>query len=126
MERLSKSREDYLEAILMITKSKGSCLSVDIANHLSITKASVCVAVKNLEFDGYITRDGNDIKLTDKGKKIAGSVFEKHLFITEMLVDVGVNKKTAERDACLMEHNISNESYQKLKKWWKANKTQKT
>lgn len=120
MERVTKSREDYLEAILMIREEKGYCFSVDIARRLSFSKPSVSVAIKNLERDGYIRRIENDIQLTETGHEIASRTLEKHRFFTEVLQSIGVSAAMAEHDACLIEHHISEESYRKVKACWEG------
>lgn len=123
MERLTKSGEDYLEAILMIRNEKGYCFSVDVARRLAFSKPSVSVAIKHLERDGFIRRDENDIHLTEAGHEIAARTLEKHQFFTEMLEGLGVGAELAEHDACLIEHHISEESYRKVKDFWSARNT---
>ena len=115
----TKSMEDYLEAILMIQEEKGVCRSVDIANHLSFSKPSVSVAVRNLEQDGSITRsrDGS-ILLTPKGEAIARDILERHRFLTAFFVSIGVDPEVAENDACGMEHSISDESFECFRRWY--------
>lgn len=115
MNRISQSSEDYLEAILNIRKSKGSCFSVDIADELSVSRPSVSRAVKLLEADGYITREQNDIILTESGLEVAQKILERHLFFTKVFTLLGVDRGTAEHDACLIEHRISDISFQKIK-----------
>ena len=117
----TKSMEDYLEAILMIQEEKGVCRSVDIANHLSFSKPSVSVAVRNLEQDGSITRsrDGS-ILLTPKGEAIARDILERHRFLTAFFVSIGVDPEVAENDACGMEHSISDESFECFRRWYNA------
>lgn len=114
--RLGQSMEDYLEAILIIQKQKGMVRSVDIARHMGYSKPSICHAVSVLKKGNYLTMDNEGyLHLTDMGKEIAGKIYERHLFLTGMLVDAGVSKEVAERDACKMEHGISDESFEKLK-----------
>ena len=117
----TKSMEDYLEAILMIREEKGICRSVDIANHLSFSKPSVSVAVRNLEQDGSITRgrDGS-ILLTARGEAIARDILERHRFLTAFFVAIGVDPEVAEADACGMEHSISDESFEHFRRWYSA------
>lgn len=104
----------------MIRNEKGYCLSIDIARRLSFSKPSVSVAIKNLEREGYIRRDENDIHLTEAGQEIAARTMEKHRFFTEVLEGLGVGAEMAEHDACLIEHHISEESYRKVKACWEA------
>lgn len=115
--KILESAENYLEAILMITKEKGYCRSIDIANLLNFSKPSVSVAMKNLRENGYITvEDEGHLKLTDKGTEIAIKVFERHHFLTEWLIHLGVSPETAAEDACRMEHVISEETFNAMKK----------
>ncbi len=115
--RLGQSMEDYLEAILIIQKQKGMVRSVDLARHMGYSKPSICHAVSVLKKGNYLIMDSEGyLHLTDSGKEIAEKVYEKHLFLTDMLVSAGVSKEVAERDACKMEHDISDESFGKLKK----------
>ena len=114
--RLGQSKEDYLEAILVIQKQKGMVRSVDIARHMGYSKPSICHAVSVLKKEDYLTVDDEGfLHLTDTGKEIADKIYEKHLFLTGMLVNAGLSKEVAERDACKMEHGISDESFGKLK-----------
>lgn len=114
--RLGQSMEDYLEAILIIQKQKGMVRSVDLARHMGYSKPSICHAVSVLKKGDYLTMDSEGhLHLTDSGKEIAEKIYEKHLFLTGMLVNAGVSKEVAERDACKMEHGISDESFGKLK-----------
>ena len=113
---LHASREDYLEAILILQRQKGMVRSVDVARHLEVTKPSVCHAVATLREGGFLTMDSDYfLHLTDVGREVAEQIYEKHRFFTERLIAAGVDPATAERDACRMEHVISNESFQRLK-----------
>lgn len=110
------SGEDYLEAILMLQKKKGMVRSVDLARHMGFSKPSICHAVKVLKQGGFLTMDGNGyLHLTDEGREVAERVYEKHQFFTDSLIEMGVDPKQAEADACRIEHVISEESFQKLK-----------
>ena len=113
---IKESAENYLEAILMIKKKNGFVRSIDIANQLKFTKPSVSVAMKGFREDGYITveHDGS-INLTDKGLKIAQNVYERHEVIAKALIALGVDEKTAYEDSCKIEHDISAETFDKLK-----------
>ena len=114
---LTSSMEDYLEAVLILHQKHGSVRGVDIAVHLGVTKPSVSRAVKELSKSGYIVKntDGT-LSLTETGLRLAEQIYEKHRFFTERLIAAGVDPKTAEQDACGIEHVISSESFQKLKK----------
>lgn len=112
------SGEDYLEAILILQKQMGESAvrSVDLARHMGFSKPSICHAVSVLKNGNYLVVDNEGyLHLTDSGKTIAEKIYEKHLFLTGMLVNAGVSKEVAERDACKMEHSISDESFKKLK-----------
>ena len=114
--KIHASGEDYLEAVLILQKQKGTVRSVDVARHLEVTKPSVCNAVATLREGGFLTMDSDYfLHLTDVGREVAEQIYEKHRFFTERLIAAGVDPATAERDACRMEHVISNESFQRLK-----------
>ena len=121
--RIKESAENYLETILMIKKQKGSVRSIDIANDLGVTKPSVSVAMKSFREEGYITVDENgSIELTEKGMEIANRVYERHEIIAKALMAIGVSKETAYEDSCKIEHDISNETFKKLKTFLKNTK----
>ena len=116
--KLHASGEDYLEAILILQKQKGESAvrSIDLARHMGFSKPSISHAVGVLRDGNYLTMDNEGyLHLTDSGKDIAEKTYEKHLFLTDMLVNAGVSKEVAERDACKMEHSISDDSFKKLK-----------
>ena len=113
---LRASGEDYLEVILVLQKQKGVVRSVDVARHLGVSKPSVCHAVATLREGGFLLMDeDNFLHLTDAGCEVAEQVYEKHRFFTQRLIAAGVDPKTAEADACRIEHVISDESFQRLK-----------
>ena len=110
---LHQSGEDYLEAILMLQKEKGIVRPIDVAQHMGGSKPSVCHAVKK---GGFLTMDEDfSLHLTDVGQEVAEQTYEKHCFFTRLLTEAGVDPKTAERDACRMEHMISESSFRHLK-----------
>ena len=112
-----ESVQDYLETIYLLSKEKPQVRSIDIANELSYSKPSVSVAMKNLRNNGYIeVADNGYITLTDSGLSIAESVFERHSLMTQFLIHLGVSPEIAKEDACMMEHDISEESFEALKK----------
>ena len=114
--KLHASGEDYLEAVLVLQKEKGMVRSVDVARHLEVTKPSVCNAVATLRDGGFLTMDSDYfLHLTDVGREVAEHIYEKHRFFTERLIAAGVDPKTAEADACRIEHVISDESFERLK-----------
>ena len=119
--KLHASGEDYLEAILVLQKQKGMVRSVDVARHMNVSKPSVCHAVATLKNGGFLTMDdGFFLHLTNIGREVAEQIYEKHRFFTERLIAVGVDPETAERDACRIEHVISEESFRRLKATEKA------
>ncbi len=114
--QIYESAEDYLEAILIIRECKGIVHSVDIAEELGFSKASVSVAMKKLRENGYITmeKDGS-IKLQDEGERIAQRIYERHRLFTEYFISLGIDPKTAQDDACRIEHDLSDETFEKMK-----------
>ena len=117
MKRLSESVEDYLETIFILSKDGSTVRSIDIANELEFSKPSVSIAMKNLRESGYINvKSGGLIELTQSGREIAQRVYERHKLISDWLIFLGVDRKVALRDACKMEHGLSEESYLALKK----------
>ncbi|MBQ8162125.1 MAG: metal-dependent transcriptional regulator [Clostridia bacterium] len=114
---IHESAEDYLESILMLRLEKGYARSVDIAQRLNVTKPSVSVAMKQLRENDYILMDDDNlITLTEKGKAIAERIYDRHTTLTEYLVMLGVNRETAREDACKMEHDLSEETFQTFKR----------
>ena len=110
------SGEDYLEAVLVLQKEKGMVRSVDLARHMGFSKPSISHAVGVLKNGGFLTVDEDGyLHLTEDGREVAEKIYERHQFFTEQLVAVGVDRETAERDACRIEHAISEETFQKLK-----------
>ncbi len=115
---IKESAENYLESILMLREKNGTARSIDVARDLQFSKASVSVAMKNLRQEGYITVDGDgEIYLTDKGKKVAESMYERHKLIAGALIALGVSEEIAYADSCKIEHDISDETFECLKKY---------
>ena len=115
--KIQESAENYLETILVLKKRKPDVRSIDIVAELSFAKPSVSIAMKKLRENGYITMDKDGfIKLTDTGQAIAERVYERHLLFTEWLINLGVDEQTAKEDACRMEHVISAESFEAIKR----------
>ncbi len=114
--KIHESGENYLETILMLQKKTGFVRSIDIANELGYSKPSVSVAMKNLRENGYIEvmSDGN-IVLLPPGEEIAVRLYERHRVLTEFFVRLGVSERTAEEDACKIEHILSGESYEAIR-----------
>ena len=116
--KIQKSAEDYLETILILKNRKGVVRSIDIVNELEFSKPSVSVAMKNLRENGYIDIDNNGyISLLAKGMEIAETMYERHIAISNWLIAIGVNPETAVDDACKIEHVISAESFEAVKKF---------
>ncbi len=113
----NESAENYLETILMLSKRRPVVRSVDIAEELGFKKSSVSVAMKNLREKQHITvtKEGF-IYLTPSGREIAEMIYERHELLTKWLVHLGVNEKIAAADACRIEHDISKESFEAIKK----------
>ena len=117
MMKLYASGEDYLEAILVLQKKLGMVRSVDVARHMEVSKPSVCHAVASLRDGGFLTMDEDHfLHLTDVGREVAERIYERHCFFTEQLIATGVDPKTAEADACRIEHIISQDSFEKIRR----------
>ena len=121
VNKLHASGEDYLEAVLVLQQKQGMVRSVDVARHLEVSKPSVCHAVAILRDGGFLMMDeDNFLHLTEPGREIAEKIFERHQFFRDQLIAAGVSPDVAERDACKIEHVISDESFRKLKENAKA------
>ena len=115
--KIHESAENYLETILILKSRNGSVRSIDIANELNFSKPSVSVAMKNLRENGYITIDSSGmISLNPTGLEIAEKIYERHTLISDWLIRLGVDPDTAAEDACRIEHVISEESFNAIKK----------
>ena len=113
---IKESAENYLETILMIKNKKGIVRSIDIANELGFSKPSVSVAMKRFREEDYILMDANgEITLTEKGKAIAERIYERHQLIAKALIYLGVDEETAYEDSCKIEHDISDQAFEKIK-----------
>ena len=114
--KVHESAENYLETILVLSLKGSRVRSIDIVNELEYSKPSVSVAMKNLRTKGCIVMDGEGyITLTEKGRKIADTIYERHVAISDWLIFLGVDKKTAVHDACKMEHAMSEKSFLAIK-----------
>ena len=114
---IHKSSEDYLEAMLMLREQNGYIRSVDIASLLGVTKPSVSYATKRLRENGYITMDADGlIRLTEQGMEIAAQMYERHQVLTRLLVGLGVSPEIAREDACKIEHDLSVESFEAIRR----------
>ena len=115
--KIGESAENYLETILVLMARNGSVRSIDIANELNFSKPSISIFMKNLKAAGYIKIDNCGlITLTESGKAIAETIYERHRLLSEWLVKLGVSPETAAADACKIEHVISAESFEAIKK----------
>lgn len=114
---IHESAEDYLESILVLCKQHGFARSVDIAARLGVSKPSVSFAMKKLRENSYILMgDDNRITLTEAGEAIAQRVFERHDLLCNMLIRLGVSEETARADACKIEHDLSDETFDAIRK----------
>lgn len=121
--KIQESAENYLETILILAKINKSVRSIDIVNRLDFTKPSISIAMKNLRENGYIKMDADGyITLTDKGYEIANTIYERHTFLSNWLIKLGVDKDVALEDACKIEHVISDESFEAIKNHTLTNK----
>ena len=119
----NESKEMYLETILLLSQKGGTVRSIDISEYMGYSKPSVSRAMGLLKEDGYIKENYRDgIVLTEKGRKKAKEIYDRHTTLTKMFVSLGVDEKTAADDACKIEHDISPESFKAIKKLVKKNK----
>lgn len=113
--KIQKSAEDYLETMLMLKEKNGYIRSIDIARHMDVTKPSVSYATKRLRENGYIDMDNDGlILLTDAGMEIANKIYERHKMLSRFLIMLGLDPELAEEDACKIEHDISNETFEAI------------
>lgn len=116
---IKESAENYLETILVLSQKNAAVRSIDIANEMNFTKASISIAMKRLREDGYINMDDDRmITLTPKGKDIASMVYERHQIIAKILISLGVDEATAYEDSCKIEHDLSQKSFEKIKEFY--------
>lgn len=114
--KMQESPEDYLEAILVLSRELGNVRSIDVANHLGYSKPSISVAMKRLRENGYVAQDDSGhLILTGSGLSIALKIYERHLVLSQFLISIGVDEETAKKDACRMEHIISDITFEKIK-----------
>ena len=120
---VNESAENYLETILILSRRKQFVRSIDIVNELNFSKPSVSVAMKHLRENGHIVMDEDGyITLTEAGNTIANSIYERHQVISALLMKLGVEDETAKEEACRIEHDISQDTFEKLKVWLLQNK----
>ena len=114
--RLQESGEMYLETILILSRTKNYVRSIDVCEYMGYSKPSISRAVSLLRNDGYVNMDDRGfLSLTEKGLSVAEKIYERHQMLTRALTNMGVDKKTAEDDACRIEHVISDESFKAIK-----------
>ena len=119
--KIHASGEDYLETILILHREMGMVRSVDVARHMDVSKPSVCHAVAVLQEGGFLAVDGDHfLHLTEQGRIIAEKIYERHRFFTDRLIEAGIDPKTAEADACRIEHVISDETFRRLKEKYQS------
>ena len=116
--QMFESSEDYLEKILMLQEQLGHVRSIDIAVDMGFSKPSISIAMKKLNENGYILIDKKTgyITLTEEGEKIARKIYERHVTLTNLFVSLGVDEEIAKKDACKIEHDLSDETYEAIKK----------
>ncbi len=115
--KIQESGEMYLETILILSKKKNIVRSIDIVEYMGFSKPSVSRAMARLREDKYIVMDADGfIALTEKGRALAGKIYERHTALTRFLVGIGVDEETAAADACKMEHDISDETFEAMKR----------
>lgn len=116
---IRESGENYLETIYMLSEKQGSVRSIDVVNHLGFSKPTVSVAVHTLERDGFLTISPEGrLCLTDAGREIAERIYERHRVLSSILVALGVPEQTALEDACKLEHDLSDLSFDKIKRYY--------
>ena len=112
---LRESGEDYLESIYVLSERQGIVRSIDVAEYLGVTKASVSKAMAALESTGYVEMGKRDVHLTERGLEVARQMWERHCFFVGLLEDAGVRPRSRRKEGCHMEHCLSEESFEKLR-----------
>ena len=116
---LHESAEDYLETILVLFERNGQVRSIDIVNEMNFSKPSISIAMKKLRENGYIRMDVNGlITLTDEGRLIAERIYSRHKLLTKVLEAIGIDEKKAEDEACKIEHDIDEETYDRIRDFY--------
>lgn len=112
---IQKSGEDYLETMLMLKQKNGYVRSIDVARHLDVSKPSVSYATKRLRENGYIIfNDDGLIELTEKGMGVATKIYDRHKMLSKFLIMLGIDSELADEDACKIEHDISDETFEAI------------
>ena len=114
MSKTNESSEDYLERILMLEQEGSTSIhAIDISNSMGFSKPSVSIALKKLEEAGYVKVNKKSVlSLTDAGREIAKKIYDRHVVIRDFFISIGVDPKTASKDACKIEHDLSDETYE--------------
>ncbi|MBQ7492783.1 MAG: metal-dependent transcriptional regulator [Clostridia bacterium] len=115
--QIYESAEDYLEAVLALREQHGTVRSIDVANELGVSRPSVSIAMKKLRENGYISMDEGNIILLPEGEAIARRIYERHKVLSGFFVRLGVDKATAVADACKVEHDLSEDTFDRLKEF---------
>ena len=116
---LHESAEDYLETILVLFERNGQVRSIDIVNEMNFSKPSISIAMKKLRENGYIRMDVNGlITLTEEGRLIAERIYSRHKLLTKVLEAIGIDEKKAEDEACKIEHDIDDETYERIRDFY--------
>ena len=117
---LHESAEDYLETILILFERNGQVRSIDIVNEMNFSKPSISIAMKKLRENGYIHMDVNGlITLTDTGREIATRIYSRHRLLTKVLEEIGIDSKKAEDEACKIEHDLSDETFDAIRRHYR-------
>ena len=119
----NESQQDYLERILMLEQYSDKIKAINLAKSFNFSRASISIALKKLSDSGYVIIDSNqNITLTDEGRKIAEKVYERHQLLTEVFISIGVSRSIAAADACKLEHDLSDETYNAIKNYYNNRK----
>ena len=117
--KLQESGEMYLETILILSKKKSFVRAIDVGEYMGFSKPSVSRAIGLLRNGGFVdVSDGGGLVLTDEGKEVAEKIYDRHLYLTKMLMEMGVDEDTASEDACRMEHVVSDKSFDAIKRYF--------
>ena len=120
MMKSNESKQDYLERILMLEQYSDKIKAIQLAKSFHFSRASISIALKKLIDEGYVLIDSSqNISLTEEGRKIAEKVYERHQLLTKVFIHIGVDRKVAAADACKLEHDLSDETYEEIKKYYK-------
>lgn len=120
MKKSHESAEDYLENILILRERNGNVRSIDIVNEMNYSKPSISIAMKKLRTEGYVEMDLNGyITLTESGEEIAQRIYSRHQLLEKVLVAIGVDQETASEEACRIEHDINDDTYDKINAFYK-------